>query len=375
MGTMTHYERIHTAMAMGKPDRVPVMCQLSGEHMERNCGIPIFEMRFNAESRAQVFLIMREMYNFDGILLNTRMSNDWKKLYDSIKKQKTVDGDEYTFPDGRIFRQENNRFYQINLEHKAWDSGPHPLIEEINAEDVPYRYDFTDEMALHDIIVAEARRHKFSVHGEIVSPIDNLVILLGLENTMMAFLLEPERCKALMEGYILQNTAFAKAQIDAGVDTMKISSPFVGGSFISRECYEEFVVPNERELVRQIKEYCPTIPIYTHTCGFIGDRLELLQATGIDGIECMDPPPLGDALLADAKQRVGETMFLKGNMDSVNVLLHATPEVLEEYVAQMIADGASGGGYILSSACSVAPEVDPELMKMLVPLAEKYGRY
>ena len=41
----------------------------------------------------------------------------------------------------------------------------------------------------------------------------------------------------------------------------------------------------------------------------------------------------------------------------------------------MLRSGAPGGGYILSSACSVAPDVDPAVLRRLVPLAEKYGRY
>jgi uroporphyrinogen-III decarboxylase len=345
--------------------------------MERNSGIPLIEMYYNTESLAQVFLIMRDMYNFDGILLNTWMPRDWKKRYDSIKIRDTTEGNEYILPDGRVLMEINKTLREVNAntQHKAWDAGIHPSIEDIEPKDVSYHLDYSGEMSLQERIVAEGVRHGFSVHGEVGSPVDGLCILLGLENAMIAFLLEPDRCKPLLEGYVSQNFAFAKAQIDVGVDTMKISSPFVGGSFISRECYEEFVVPYEGELVRQIKQYCPTMPIYTHTCGFIGDRLELMQSTGIDGIECMDPPPLGDTELSDAKKRVGDKLFLKGNMDSVNVLLHATPDILDEYVKQMIADGGSGGGYILSSACSVAPEVDPEIMKLLVPLAEKYGTY
>jgi uroporphyrinogen-III decarboxylase len=62
-------------------------------------------------------------------------------------------------------------------------------------------------------------------------------------------------------------------------------------------------------------------------------------------------------------------------MDSVNVLLKATAEQMDEYVKNMIQDGGADGGYILSSACSVAPGVDPAILKTLVPLAEKYGRY
>jgi uroporphyrinogen-III decarboxylase len=34
-----------------------------------------------------------------------------------------------------------------------------------------------------------------------------------------------------------------------------------------------------------------------------------------------------------------------------------------------------GGGYILSTACSVAPRVEPWKLELLAPLAEEIGRY
>ena len=370
---MDSYERIHLAMAHKEADRVPVMCQLSWEHMERNSGIRPIEMYFTAEGFAQAFLNMRDMYNFDGILLDASVPYSWKKRFDQIRCVKTLNGEEYHLPDGRVFHQEGISFFEDHSREHAWDKRGNPSIEDLEPEKMNHRMDFSEDMALHDIIVAEGKKDHFSVHGEINSPVDGFCVLLGLENAMMSFILEPNKSKELIDGYVAPCFAFAKAQIDAGVDTMKISSPFVGGSFISRDCYKEFVVPYERKLVQSIKNYNPDIPVYTHTCGFIGDRLELMQSTGIDGIECMDPPPLGDTMLSDAKRRVGDKMFLKGNMDSVNVLLTATPEILEKYVKQMIQDGAAGGGYILSSACSVAPAVDPEILKLLVPLVSKYS--
>jgi hypothetical protein len=87
----------------------------------------------------------------------------------------------------------------------------------------------------------------------------------------------------------------------------------------------------------------------------------------------LDPPPLGGCDLADAKKRIGDHMFINGNMNSVNFLLNATPDTLDGYVKQQIADGAPGGGYILSSACSVAPAVNPELLEALAPLEKNTG--
>jgi hypothetical protein len=50
----------------------------------------------------------------------------------------------------------------------------------------------------------------------------------------------------------------------------------------------------------------------------------------------------------------------------VNVLLMGTDEQVEQTVRQTIESAAPGGGFILSSACSVAPMVEPDRLKRLV---------
>jgi len=114
---------------------------------------------------------------------------------------------------------------------------------------------------------------------------------------------------------------------------------------------------------------------YLHTCGFISDRLEWMAESGVDGIECLDPFPLGDVDLKEAKKRVGSKFFLKGNIDSVNVLLRGSDEKIDQTIIKCLEDGMPGGGYILSTACSVAPAVPPGRIQRLVELAERYGRY
>lgn len=369
---MNHYERIHLAMNHQKADRVPVMCQLSQGYMAINGGEKPMDMYFHAESAARAFFKTREDLGFDGILLNVTFSENWREIYQQIKTEKTEDGEKYFLADGRIFEYQNG---QLRVQRDPAAEKLVMDIDELVPEDVPIKLDYTKDMVLHKLVVAKGREEHFSVHGEIVSPFDCLCVLLGLEYALMALITDPEKCEAILGRYVDQCAAFAKAQIDAGVDTMKISSPFAGGSFISRGFYGRFVLPYEREAVRRIHAYAPQMPVYIHTCGFIGDRLDLMEASGADGLECMDPPPLGNTRLAEAKAQVGSRMFLKGNMDSVNVLLQAGPEEFEEYVRKMLQEGAENGGYILSSACSVAPNVKPEILKMLVPLAEKYGKY
>ncbi|MGZ5483463.1 MAG: uroporphyrinogen decarboxylase family protein, partial [Pyrinomonadaceae bacterium] len=138
--------------------------------------------------------------------------------------------------------------------------------------------------------------------------------------------------------------------------------------------YREFVLPYERIVIEAIKaEY--DVPVYTHTCGSIGDRLELLAATGTNGIDTLDPPPLGNVELSDAKKRVGKNLFLKGNIDPVNTILLGSPEATLAQAKQCIEAAAPGGGYILSSACSIPPHAASANLERLYEAVEKYGGY
>ena len=163
------------------------------------------------------------------------------------------------------------------------------------------------------------------------------------------------------------------AQAERGVDAVLISSAFAGGPLLSPAMYREFVLPYEKRVTEAVK--AAGVPAYTHTCGSIGDRLELMVETGTMGIDTLDPPPLGNTELVDAKRRVGDRVFIKGNMNSVLLLQFKTEEQVIEHAAERIRDGKPGGGYILSSACSVSPKVEPWKLELLTPLADRLGKY
>ncbi len=137
--------------------------------------------------------------------------------------------------------------------------------------------------------------------------------------------------------------------------------------------YKEFVVPYERRVTDAVK--AEGVPVYTHTCGRIGDRLELMLETGTEGIDTLDPPPLGNADLATAKEQIGDKVFIKGNMNSVEILLATDAQQVIDHAGNRVRLGKPGGGYILSTACSVAPRVEPWKLELLTPLAEEIGTY
>jgi uroporphyrinogen decarboxylase len=189
----------------------------------------------------------------------------------------------------------------------------------------------------------------------------------------MALLTDRAKVHALLDRLTTASVTWAVAQARHGVDAVLISSAFAGGSLISPAMYREFVLPYERRVTEAVK--ATGVPVYTHTCGKIGDRLELLAETGTMGIDTLDPPPLGNVELAEAKRRIGEKLFIKGNLNSVALLAYKTKQEVIAEATRCLRVGQPGGGYILSTACSVAPRVEPWKLELLVPLAEEMGSY
>jgi uroporphyrinogen-III decarboxylase len=212
-----------------------------------------------------------------------------------------------------------------------------------------------------------------SIHAEVFSPFTHLMELFGYEQALMALVDEPAMCQQALE--VFANIVLAQIDVYAAAepDAILVSSAFAGAGFISRDMYKEFVAPHEDRIYKAIAKN--GVKSYVHTCGAIGDRLDLMSQTSVDGIDTLDPPPLGTVNLQEAKSKYGHRFFFKGNLDAVNEMLGADDETFDQAVKQRIKIGKPSSGYILSSACSVAPHVKPDRLRRLAKLATQLGQY
>ena len=375
---MTGKERMATAMALGIPDRVPVMAQMALGHIYLQTGLSPVEVWHDPAVYADALCLMRERYGFDGILVSVPGSDpEWRARVGTMDER----GGHYRI----TWRApvENYSPYPLGS-HTLYrnDDLPEPLdrpvlptIQDLDPESVGVLDPVPDWMLSNLRAVLERAGTGFSIHGETFSAFDKLVEVLGPVNALMALVDAPDRVHAVLARGVAYAANWGIAQALVGCDAVKVSSPFVGGGFLSREMYREFVVPYERELIGRIRAAAPGVRVYTHTCGAIGDRLELIAESGTDGLECLDPPPLGDVELADAKRRVGASLFIKGNVDSVNTLLMKDLEGCRRDVRETLRAGKPGGGFILSTACSIAPPVRREHVRVLLEVAEAEGVY
>lgn len=348
------------------PDRVPVMCQLALGHYFLNSGLPPVDIWHDSNAFAEALVTLQRRYGFDGILVNLPGRDPaWRDAIVAVERRETAtvirwkegfttvvpadDNPRVLGADGRKRRPpaladiDPDRLFYVE---------PHDRRGVLCASTFP-------PYQLETLRRVRELAPDVSVHGEIFSPFSQLVELLGPAEAMLALMDDPAKVKACLDRLVLGAAELATGLLHNGADAVLMSSAFAGAGFISPRHYEEFVLPFERCTIESIKASTPRAIVYTHTCGAIGDRLELMEATGTDGIDTLDPPPLGTVDLADARRRLGARTFIKGNIDPVNTVLRGTPDGCRRDALQRIAI-AGPHGYILSTACSVPPRAPAE---------------
>jgi hypothetical protein len=377
-------------MRLGMPDRVPVMCQLSIGHLLLHSGVPPLDLWYTSDGFAEALVTMQRRYRFDGILVNLPGRDpEWRRHTLEIGRDdegtriRWRNGDTTLLPPDDLPLITTADGVRPAARFDAIDPGQLFYVEPYEPYGVGYpaarvpdggRQVGDERFSPHQCAtlrrVRELAGAEVSVHAEVFSPWSQFLELLDYEQALLAMLDDTPRTLACLARLAEGAAALGRLLASAGADAILISSAFAGAGFLSRKHYETFVLPFERRVVEGIRS-AGDLPVYTHTCGAIGDRLDLMLATGTDGIDTLDPPPLGTVELEQAKRELAGRAFIKGNIDPVNTLLAGTPDDVRADARRRLAVGSAGGGYILSTACSVAPHTPPENIMVLADVSEE----
>lgn len=122
--------------------------------------------------------------------------------------------------------------------------------------------------------------------------------------------------------------------------------PWAGMKF-----FEEFVFPYDKHVNDVVHRHGGKIRAHCH--GNCMDYLERFSEMGIDAIEPLEGPPIGNVDLAEAKRRVGDRMMLSGNIPSPYFPMW-TQEQVRESVREAIRVAAPGGGFSLRTTGGTA---------------------
>ena len=207
---------------------------------------------------------------------------------------------------------------------------------------------------MHDRVKAAALfREKVGgerlIEGWIEGPCAEAADLRGINTLMLDFYDDPAFVREMFDFILEMELAFAKAQVEAGVDLIGVGD--AAASLVGPRIYQELVWPYEKRMFDRLHQMGTRIRL--HICGNISRILEPIGRLGCDFIDV-------DYMvsLAQARQKMGPDQVLAGNIDPVAVLRGGTPESITEAIAEC--HRQAGNRYIVGAGCEVPRDTPPE---------------
>jgi uroporphyrinogen decarboxylase len=176
--------------------------------------------------------------------------------------------------------------------------------------------------------------------------------------------------------YTRRSMAFLRAALHA---TPKPDEIMLGGSasslsISSPALFRQYDLPFIQEADRICKE--AGVFSHVHVCGRSDKIVEMVaEESDVDVIEPLEGPPGGNVDIAEVKRRYGSRICLKGNLNTFEFMLNATPTEVEDAAKRLIDDCAAGGGFVLSTGDQCGRDTPDANIFKLVEVAKTYGVY
>ena len=197
--------------------------------------------------------------------------------------------------------------------------------------------------------------------------------LVGLDNLLLCFAADPDFAHELMDRVLEANIAMVRRAIRAGAEIIFLGDDYAHNfaPMMSPTHFREFIFPRLRRMIEVIHEEGALC--VKHSDGCLWPILDMIVEAGPDAINPLEPVAGMD--MKRVKEEYGQRACLVGNIDCGDLLSNGTVEEVEQAVRQCLADGAVGGGFILSSSNSIHSSVKPENYQAMVRTGQEHGEY
>ncbi len=197
--------------------------------------------------------------------------------------------------------------------------------------------------------------------------------LVGMENLMLKFFEDPQFVHRVADLVTDYNLSQLEMLADAGLDVLVVEDDIANthAPMISPAHFKTYVNPYNKKLAERARQL--GLKVVRHSDGNLWSLMDLLLATGYDGLNPLEPQAGMD--LRAVKAYCGDKICLLGNIDCLELLPSGTPAQVDAAVCQAIEDAAEGGGYIVCSSNSLHPGVNPENCIAMFEATKKYGLY
>lgn len=188
--------------------------------------------------------------------------------------------------------------------------------------------------------------------GELISPLKLLHVAAGADNAV--FLLEdhPERCRAWLARHEEAQLDLVRQMLAAGVSAM-ISMDNLDAAFHPPAYIERY----SAGFYERASSLCHAgrAVFFIHACGRQRPILQLIGSLGVDGLEGVAYPTLGDIELDDAMRLAGDRLILTGGISALETERFKTRDEVRRYVEDLFRRMAPyRHRFMLSASCNTS---------------------
>lgn len=342
---MTSIERVQAAIALRRPDRVPVDLH-NFQPAAYAARMPMSDIFQNGELLAQAMLEAWREFGHDMILLENGTACNAEScgvevvyrddaapaaVKPLIKSLEEVVGlklpDPYTtFPMSELLKA--TRILSKEIGDRVWicaraDQGPMGLASQIRG--------ITELM---------------------------LDIASGRQEDLIHALLDYSRRVV---------TRFAFALIECGGHSTSIGESIAGPDLLSPKHYKRFPWNHEKKMVHELKE--KGIILHNHICG---DTIPILKDFIDTGAKVLEVDHKTD--LHIIKDAARHKTCLLGNINT-SLMVNGTPEEVDDACRRLIEVWKPDSGFILGPGCALGTATPADNIHALVESAKKYGQF
>ncbi len=193
-----------------------------------------------------------------------------------------------------------------------------------------------------------------SIMGWVEGPAAEAADLRGVAAFMMDLIDDEIYAGKLMDLCVDAGIEFARAQIEAGADTIGIGDAVC--SQLSPDLYERLVLPRQERLLRSIRDAGAVVRL--HICGDITHLLEGIRTLPID---ILDVDHMVD--MARVRRAVGAEVTLAGQIDPVSGIRFGVPDRIREEIRGT--RKTVGDPYMVAAGCEIPPGTPYENLRAL----------
>jgi uroporphyrinogen-III decarboxylase len=233
-----------------------------------------------------------------------------------------------------------------------------PLVKEIEdlkfLMEIPYKMHIPDVSDYEDEVTLVGDRGIIAIMMS--DPFGFLKHITSETDFPLFIYEEPEKISAFFDEIQRRNIEYYKwfLERDLGDIYWLDGSEYIAPPFLGPDFFGKYGVKYLSEIVNLVRSYGKKSMIHCH--GKVGRILEHFRTINMDSLHPIEPPPMGDTTLRNAREILGPDKILTGNIEYGDLVLGHTEDDITAMALDIIEESKKGP---IVMAISGSPTLNP----------------